>query len=366
MFGWFARLVRTAAREKPAGTGGARAAGEHASRADPAAPEAADLPGADDDRPFAPFARALGLDVPPPPPDPDTLEPDEGDLVLADRVLEHFRRNRPGPASAPSLSLRVLNLVASPDADVGEMVRLVSADPALSAGVLTVANSVHHRGLEEIETVRAAVVRLGLEEVARVAGALSAKSLFNPRLKAELAAYAPRFGALYHRALTAANGAAFAAMQLRGGRADRAFLGGLLFDVGRSIALRSVAALSLAEPGLAPDEARLGRVLDRVHVEIGAECHQEWQLPQYLTVIAVRHHDREVPAEPEFVDLHAVRLTGALLDLRGEDTSRAALEVVQSAAALGLSPLAVRSLDAELREAAQRVASAFGLEARKG
>jgi len=354
MFGWFSRLVRGSTPAAPPGRGRPAPA--------PGAPATAPAP-LDDDRPFAPFARALGLPVPPPQPDPDTVEPDPEDVALAGRVLEHFRRSRPGPASAPSLSLRVLNLVAAPDADVGEMVRLVSADPALSAGVLTVANSAHYRGLEEIETVRAAVVRLGLDEVARVAGGIGAKSLFNPKLKAELAAYGARFGALYHRALTVANGAAFAAMQARGGRADRAFLGGLLFDVGKSIALRSIAALALAEPAAAPDEARIGRVLEAVHGEVGAECHQEWALPQYLTVIAVRHHEREIPADPEFVDLHVVRLAGALLDLRDEAAApRAAAELVQSAAALRLSPLAVRTLDAELRDSAQRVAAAFGIE----
>lgn len=367
MFGWFARLARSST------AGAATARGGPAPGAPSPSPSPSPTPSSGraapaDDRPFAPFARALGLPVPPAPPDPDTVEPDPDDLALAGRVLEHFRRNRPGPASAPSLSLRVLNLVAAPDADVGDMVRLVSADPALSAGVLTVANSAQYRGREEIETVRAAVVRLGLDEVARVAGAIGAKSLFNPKLKAELAAYGPRFAALYHRALTVASGAAFTALQARGGRADRAFLGGLLFDVGKSIALRSVAALSLEDPATAPDEARIGRALDRVHGEVGAECHQEWQLPQYLTVIAVRHHERQIPAEPEFVDLHAVRLAGALLDLRDDDTApRAAAEVVQSAGALGMSALAVRTLDAELRDAAQRVAAAFGIEsARRG
>jgi HD-like signal output (HDOD) protein len=257
----------------------------------------------------------------------------------------------------------VLNLVAAPGADLSEMVRLISADPALSAGVLTVANSVHYRGLQEIETVRAAVVRLGLDEVARVVGALSARSLFNPKLKAELAAYGARFSGLYHRALTAANGAAWASMQRRGGRADRAFLGGMLFDVGKTIALRSIASIAMEKGASAPDEGCAERVIERVHVEIGAECHQEWQLPQYLTVIAVRHHDREIPAHPDFVDLHAVRLCGALLDLRDPALApRAALEIVQSAAALGMSPLAVRTVDAELRSADHRVASAFGLE----
>ncbi|MGC3999254.1 MAG: HDOD domain-containing protein [Anaeromyxobacter sp.] len=365
MLRWLSTLLRPAGHRRPphtvavprlASPPGRRAAAE------PAPAPVAEAPLPPDAPPFAGFARALGVEVPPAPDPEHPEEPDPADLVLAEQVLAHFHRNRPGPASAPSLSLKALNLVATPGADVGEMVRLVSADPALSAGILTVANSVFYRGLEEIETVRAAVVRLGLEEAARVVGALSAKSLFNPRLKAELASYAPRFSALYARALTVASGAAWVAMQRRGGRADRAFLGGMLFDVGQTIALRSAAALSAAS-GQPLDAAQLDRVLDRVHLEVGAECHQEWLLPQFLTVIAVRHHDPEIPGDPEFADLHAVRLCGALLDLRQPArAARAAQELLQSAGALGLSPFAVRSVDAELRQAALRTESAFGLE----
>lgn len=333
--------------------------GARAARAPTPAPEARVGEPAPAD-PFAPFALALGVE--PPAPEPEGAEPDPEDLLLAERVLEHFRRNRPGPASAPSLSLRLLNLVASPRADVGEMVRLISADAALSAGVLTVANSVAYRGVDDIETVRAAVVRLGLDEVARVAGAVSARSLFSARLKAELAAHAGRFGGLFHRALTVATGAAALTLGRTGGRSDRAYLGGVLFDVGRSIALRSLAALEPAPGSPAADPGRIDRVLDRVHVEVGGECHQEWNLPQYLTVIAVRHHDREIPADPEFAELHAVRLCGALLDLREPHAApRAAREIVQSARALGLEAPAVRALDAELRRAAARVGAAFGL-----
>ena len=236
----------------------------------------------------------------------------QSDLELAALLLQHFRKNRPGPAAAPSLSLRLLNLVASPRAEVAEMVRLISADPALSAGVLTVANSVVHRGQDEIETVRAAVVRLGLEEVARVAGAVGARSLFNPRLRAELAVHGRSFSALFHRALTVAGGAAALALQVKGGRSDRAYLGGMLVDVGKSIGLRSLVALKDLPGAPQNDPARAARALELVHVEVGGECHQEWSLPQYLTVMAVRHHDPEIPADPEFVDLHAVRLCGAL------------------------------------------------------
>lgn len=367
--GWIGGRPATPARAA-SGPGAAPAASAAARAAPPEAPRSPEVPAT----PFAPFAKALGV------PDPMVAEPaaatpepepeeDPVELELAERVLEHFRANRPGPASAPSLSLRILSLVAAPEPDVGELSRLVSADPALTAGVLQVANSAAYRGLMEVETVRDAIVRLGFDEVARVAGALSARSLFNPRVRAEVARFRPAFAAVYHRALTVANAAAWEAMQVRGGRADRAFLGGMLHDVGKSVALRSVAALSLDRHLAVPaGGAPLERLLERVHLDVGGEAHQEWSLPQYLTVIAVRHHDPEIPGDPEFADLHAVRLAGAIADLRAGAAAdvvarRAAAELVQSAGALGRSPLQVRSLAAELRDGEQRVASSFGIEA---
>ena len=337
----------------------------------PAAAEA--LPAAED--PFAPFGRALGVDVPgelPPDPEQEVL-----DLELADRILAHFRANRPPPASFPALSLQILNLVARPDAEVGELARLITRDPALSAGILSVANSAYYRGAMEVETVRDAITRLGLNEVGRVAGAVSARTLFNPRMRAEQAVFASRWNALFHHAVTVASGAASLAARNRRVRSDRAYLGGLLHDVGMSLALRSLAALVLhgkldpgkldpgkPDPGkLDPrsDDARVDRVLDRVHAEVGGEAHQAWNLPQYLTVLAVRYHDPEIPASEEFVDLHAVRLASAIDDLRGPFAGRGARELVQSAGALQLGPFAVRALAAELREAEVRTAVLFGI-----
>ena len=322
-------------------------------------PVAADAaPEAPADPPFAPFARALGIEEPAPP-EPADPEAEAAIEALAAPVLEHFRKNRPGPASAPSLSLRILNLVAAPDADIAELSRLVSADPALTAGVLTVANSPNFRAVQEVETVREAIARLGFEEVARIAGAVSAKSLFSPRLKAELQTHGARFAALYHRALTVAGGAAWLAMQRRGGRSDRAYLGGMLHDVGKSVALRSVSALALSGgAGLAAGDPRLDVLLDRVHLEIGGEVHQEWALPEFATVICVRHHDRKIPAGDDWVDLHVVRLASALRLCHTRPLQASWLEEVgQSGRALGLDRFGLRSFDAEVRTFSQRASA---------
>jgi HD-like signal output (HDOD) protein len=330
------------------------------SAAPPAAAAAIAEPAPSGESSFAPFGSALGIELPPEPP----LDPEQevADLELADRVLAHFRANRPPPASFPALSLQILNLVARPDVEVTELARLIARDPALSAGILSVANSAYYRGAMEIETVRDAITRLGLNEVGRVAGAVSARTLFNPRMRAEQAVFVPRWNALFHRAVKVASGAAWLALRNRRVRSDRAYLGGLLHDVGMSVALRSLAALVLdGKLASKPDDARIDRVLDRVHAEVGGEAHQAWNLPQYLTVLAVRHHDPEIPAGEEFADLHAVRLASAIDDLRGPFAARGGREVVQSAGALQLGPFAVRALAAELRQAEARTAALFGM-----
>jgi HD-like signal output (HDOD) protein len=313
------------------------------------------------------MVRALGLPLPPPwrqPPPEDEV----AQATLAGTVLDHFRKNRPGPASAPALSIRLLNLVAAAETDVSELARLVSADPALAAGVLTVANSATYRGLAETETVREAITRLGFDEVARIAGAVSARSLFSPGLKAELAQHGPRFAGLYHRSFVVASGAARLALRRRGGRSDRAFLGGMLHDVGKAVALRSVAAL-LRERRIDPamDPLQVDRLMDAVHLEIGGEVHQEWNMPQYLVVMAVRHHDAVLPDDAEFGELHEVRLIAALHDLLAASpfAARAADELTQSAAALGLGLHQVREALTELRGAARQAGAAFGLEGRR-
>lgn len=310
------------------------------------------------------YLRALDEDLPPP-----LLHPEEGspawekDEGLAERVLSHFAKNRPGPNSFPSQSLQILNLVADPHVEIGALARVVGRDPGLAAAVLKVANSALYRGASEVETVRDAITRLGLQEVARVAGMLSARTLFNPRAKAEFATFAPRWNALFHQSGTVAMAGAALAMRCRGARSDRVFLGGMLHDVGKSVALRSLAALVLdGEISLEPEDPIVDRVLDRVHLEIGGEVHQEWSLPNYLTMLAVRHHDGNIPADDEFLDIHVVRVVSAIYHLRTclLHRGRTLEEAQESAKVLGLDRYRLRSVDAEVRDHSLRVTTMLG------
>jgi HD-like signal output (HDOD) protein len=315
--------------------------------------------GLSQEAPFEQLVAWLGLSAP----DRQILTQDQldEDERLCEQVLSHFRTNRPAPSSLPAVSLQVLNAIAEPNLSLSELSRLVAQDPALAAGVLKVANSPAYLGAQEIQTLRDAVTRLGLTEVGRVAGVVAARSLFQPQVRSEFATFGPKWSQLFTDSVTAARGAAWLSMQIRKGRSDHVFVAGMLHDLGRPVALRSIAALVLAGASFESEPQRIERVIERVHVEIGGEVHQAWGLPRFPTLVAVRHHDLQLPADGEYADVHVVRLVSALLQLRrqpwrGQEIKE---EVNESCHALGINAFVLRSLDTQLRDEHTHVGHSF-------
>ncbi|MBI5494903.1 MAG: HDOD domain-containing protein [Deltaproteobacteria bacterium] len=292
--------------------------------------------------------------------EPDWVEPDEAEQELAARVLDHFHVHRPGPASAPRQAIHIITLVADPAARIQDLARVIASDAALSAGVLRVANSAAVRGDHEIDNIHEAITRLGLVDVGRVAGAVSARSLFSARARQEQ----ELFGGVWVRMFRASSQQALAAgalaMQLNMVRSDHVFLGAMMHDIGKVMAMRSLAALAVdgrVRRDLPPEAVE--RVLEAVHVEVGEVAHESWELPGYLQVMCASLHGEHLPADDAHRDLHVVRLVSALDDLGAEVPwrARAATELFTSARALGLRPPAVRAAQAELRLAARRCAA---------
>ncbi len=285
---------------------------------------------------------------------PLTQPQQEAEDQLAQKVLAHYQKNRPAPSSLPAVALRVLNAVAEPDVSLSELSRLIGQDPALSAGVLKVANSPVYMGAQEIQTLRDAVTRLGIAELSRIAGTVAARSLFHAQVRSEFARFSQRFTEVIDESVITARTAAWLAMKVRGGHSDQAFLAGMLHDLGRAVALRSMASLALAGEAIDPTDARVGRVVERVHVEIGGEVHAAWNLPRFATLVAMRHHDLGLPADGEYVDVHVVRLVSALAQLRHLGWRYQAIreEVNESCAALRVDAFMLRAVETQLKEEA--------------
>jgi HD-like signal output (HDOD) protein len=289
--------------------------------------------------------------------EPVTPQALEREVALAERVLGHFRKNQPAPSALPAISLQVLNLVAEPDLSLSQLTRVVAQDPAFSAAILKVANSPAYAGAQEIQTLRDAVSRLGLTEVGRVAGVVSARSLFQPQVRNEFSAFGNRWSDLFSESVAGARGAAWLAMKVAHARSDQVFLAGILHDLGRSVALRSMAALQLVDHCFEVEGTEIDRVIERVHVEIGGEVHANWNLPRFSTLVTMRHHDLGLPTDSEYAGVHCVRLSSALVQLIREPwrVAQAKEEIDESARALKLDGFGLRSLDTQIRAELQSV-----------
>ncbi|MFO0583848.1 MAG: HDOD domain-containing protein [Anaeromyxobacter sp.] len=312
------------------------------------------------DAPDARYAEAMGID----PAIVGASAPslDAAEREIAGALLEHFEANRPGPASFPAIATKVLELVRDPEVQVPALARLIEDDPALSAAVLVLGNSALYRGVQELRTVKEAIARLGLTEVARIAAALSTRSLYQAGVRAEFAAFAPQWNRLFFHAATTARAGADLAKARRLAEPEAVYLAGMLHDVGKSLALRSLAALTIAGQAEVKDDDALERILHRVHVEVGGAAHQEWGLPRHVAEVAVLHHDAAVPAGPEHAGLHVVRLVSALhlLHERAALHPDAAAEAIQSARALGVGPERVAALVNAIAETEDWVSMMFG------
>ena len=282
--------------------------------------------------------------------------------ALVPKVLAHYAKHRPNPASFPALATQIVQMSHDPDLEMSDLLRTIGMDPAISMHILRVANSALFRRDQEIQDLRRAVLLIGTREVGDIASAVAARSLFDSNLEVESEAFGPRQNRMFLDTMAVAFGASAFTFEQQVGRADHAFLSGMFHDIGKSITLRVLTALiHEGQVELPMSDGVVDQVLERIHVEVGGDLHLVWGLPDYLTRICLRHHDFEIPTGLEFMDIHVLRLAEGFhrLLLDPEDTQRLH-ETRQSLQAVGLSYRSALRFYEDMKAQIERVQVFFG------
>lgn len=129
----------------------------------------------------------------------------------------------------PQVAAQVLRLVADPDSTTEDLQKVINTDQALTVQILKIANSAMFGMMREVRTVTQAIMTLGFSTIKSVVIASSAKNLYSRGsvgLQERL---------LWEHALTTAMAGRGFSRQLRLPRAEEAFVGGLLHDIGKSV-----------------------------------------------------------------------------------------------------------------------------------
>ncbi len=269
-------------------------------------------------------------------------------LAVEETVAEAGRGDE--PPVFPSIALEVIELARQEHADANDLVRAINRDPSLTARVLRMANSAYaNRGLE-VTSARDAVTRLGFREVANVAAAAATRTLFVAGNSGSDPAIVLGARQVWVHSLASALSASWLAMECRAD-SQRAFLGGMLHDVGKTMALRALARL--VERGEFPtvDPGTIvGPVLEACHVEMGLMMARAWGLPEAVVRACGEHH-RTNRGPHEDPVLHVVRTVSGMATLHLEPSwsPDRLWEAQESALLLRLDRFRIRSAAAQVR-----------------
>lgn len=218
----------------------------------------------------------------------------------------------------PQVVIKVEKLARDENASAKDLAEVMNLDPALTARVLKIANSVIYGGRSPISSVSYAVARIGFSEVRNIALSLSILKLFHEKGQLD-----------YRRFWKHCLSVAFASRIVKRfgdkdlGNFDNFFVVGLLHDVGIMVldqyfstyyaaVLAEVRGASLSLSDLEKD------LLGIDHAEVGAMLLEKWRLPDDI-VQAVRYHHSPHMAPWTTSSIQVVHLSNFICNNQGLD-----------------------------------------------
>ena len=204
--------------------------------------------------------------------------------------------------AADTLSLPVFNNAAvrlqmelvKPEPDLRVIEQVITSDQALSSQVLKIANSAFYRGLVEVGTVRAAIIRLGMREIGRIVLMAASEQHFRSRDRT----IALVMKKLWQHSVGCAYGTAWLARRRDCGvEQSQAFFAGLFHDVGKLFVLMVIEQIKRKNKSLKLTDSLLMEAMNRLHAREGSRLLTRWNMPGHLHVIARDHHNAEIDAQ---------------------------------------------------------------------
>jgi HD-like signal output (HDOD) protein len=197
--------------------------------------------------------------------------------------------------------------------EVQRIVDLVSCDESISAQCLRVANSALYFRSREVKSVHGAIVVLGVRQVREI---LLSCSLVN-LLPKETWVIDPLV--FWEHSLGCGLVCRFCARKARYPEPDRAYLAGLLHDLGELVNMHSFqeefrAAAQLARAEQIPLDQAERSALGFTHCDTGKILAEHWHLPEDITEVVEHHHEvQQAKIHPSLVAL--VSLSDQLCNL---------------------------------------------------
>ncbi len=195
-----------------------------------------------------------------------------------------------GKAKLPVMnqnSLQVQKEISKSDPDLDRIINLIKQDVSLVTEVLKTSNSSFYKGLEPIETVQEAVIRLGMVEITNIILLTSQKGTFRSK-DPSIQKFMQQ---LWLHSVGCAVGTQWLAGYSQYPNLNEAFLSGLLHDAGAFMLLSIMDQIKAKNTKL--PSRLMNDVIIKMHPKYGHMLLKLWNLPEQYCIAARDHHVSE-------------------------------------------------------------------------
>lgn len=220
--------------------------------------------------------------------------------------LEEIVRGVNNLPALPGVALQVIRLTDDPYSTVKQLNEIICQDQSMTARVLRLSNSAYYGHPRRIATIIDAIGVLGFSTIRELVMAASMHQILGNEVKG----YQIATGDIWRHSVTCAMTARAIARRVRYPATDRAFIAGLMHDIGKVI-LNIYMLDSYDEIIRRVREERQPfsvveqDVLGFSHANVGARVAEKWNLPaDHVEAIACHHNPLDAKVNP--------RLTGVV------------------------------------------------------
>ncbi len=196
----------------------------------------------------------------------------------------------------PEVALQVREAASDEDIDIKKLSDVITNDAALSARIIKVANSPLLRASREIEDLKMAVGRLGIDYTANLATGLAMEQMF----QATSDIIDEKLRDVWSRSTEVAGISHVLTRHYTKLKPDQATLAGLVHKIG------VLPVLTYAEDNrkLLKDISLLDQLIDAAHPEIGKKILEKWEFPEVLKLVPEEHlHFDRVVDNVDYADV---------------------------------------------------------------
>ncbi len=283
---------------------------------------------------------------------------------IVTKIIRQFYQGKIKLPVLPGIVTQVRKLQENRDSTLEDLKKIIEKDIIISTKLIFIANSPLYRGIEKVEDLNTALLRLGMKAALGLISTLVSKDLFTSEKK-EVNTLLQR---LWLHSFACGCFGKRIAQETGMQNPDTVFLMGIVHDIGKMLLIRAIADI-YPEESFQSLELMLG--IHEIHTTFGGVLLKKMHFAAEFIRVAEFHHWNDFSGEDEkellvihLADYLANRVGFGFVNLeQGEDKIEgdlfSSLETMESLKQLKLSPAKVMEITDEIKAVIKESAPAF-------